>query len=192
MVRSSPRALVGLLASAAAVSAAPAAPRDANPGCTAASLGNFDWSIGEFVYNKSITFSTPAHQIASGVVQFNLTNPALAYPAVCEAYSTQLSDFFYGNIIYNCTSEGPETTTTFAFNAPAGTLDVNQTWTCSDKDPQYPDTFHYQGSVNLTLSCSESDYKNPDWQIGEIYSSNATACKQEGVTVTPYAAEAEA
>ncbi|KAL1900537.1 hypothetical protein Sste5346_002260 [Sporothrix stenoceras] len=191
MVRSSPRALVGLLASAAAVSAAPTA-RDANPGCTAASLGNFDWSIAEFVYNKSIVFSTPAHQIDNGIVQFNLTNPALAYPAVCQAYSTQLSDFFYGNIIYNCTSEGDETTTTFAFNAPAETLDVNQTWTCSDKDPQYPDTFHYQGSVNLTLDCTSDYYKNPNWEIGQIYTSNLTTCKQEGVTVTPYAAEAEA
>lgn len=198
MVRSSPRALVGLLAASAATASAATIPakaaRDANPGCTAASFGTFDWSIGEFVYNKSITFSTPAHQIDSGIVQFNLTNPALAYPAVCQAYSTQANDFFYGTQVYTCTvpEEDATTETTFTFNAPSGALNINQTWTCSDKDPQYPDTFTYAGTVNLTLDCTASYYKNPNWEIGQIYSNNSTACAQSDVTITPYSAEAEA
>lgn len=198
MVTSSPRALVGLLAaSAATLTSAAAVPvnaaRDSNPGCTAASFHDFSWTIGEFVYNKSITFSTPAHQIASGNVQFNLTNPALTYPAVCTAYSTQLSDFFYGNQVYECKTEGnPGTSTTFTFNAPSSTLNINQTWTCSDEDAQYPDTFIYAGQVNLTMECTTSTYQNPDWEIGQIYSSNFTNCKQSDVTVPPYQEEAEA
>ncbi|CAK7199778.1 hypothetical protein SEUCBS139899_002461 [Sporothrix eucalyptigena] len=188
--------LFGLAAAAASsVSALPHTPvvvRDDNPGCTADSFGDFDWTISDFVYNTSIVFSTPAHQIPNGVVQFNLTNPALTYTAVCEAYSTQLSGFFYGNIVYTCTEPSNETTTTFTFNAGTSELNVNQTWTCSDEDAEYPDTFTYAGAVNLTLDCTADSYQNPNWTLGEIYSSNTTYCSQDDIIITPYLATAVA
>lgn len=119
--------------------AAPLQIRDSNPGCQAASFNNFSWSIEDFDYHASYVFTTPAHQNSWGYVNFNLTNPALEYPAVCSASSSQLSDFFYGTMIYNC--ELPESSTTkatFDFSRPSGELNVNQTWTCSDTDPKYP------------------------------------------------------
>ncbi|ERS98852.1 uncharacterized protein SPSK_04578 [Sporothrix schenckii 1099-18] len=190
MVRSSPRALVGLLAASAAATASAAptvAARGDAPACVPPPAGTkYGWSIGEFVFNKSITFSTPAHQIDGGVVQFNLSNPSLAYPAVCAAYSSQLSEFFYGNIVYNCTTENPDTATAFTFNAPTGQLNVNQSWMCIDPDNgPYPTTFAYKASVDLTPACTSSSYKNPDWHMGEIYSSNTTACVQKDVTLLP-------
>ena len=113
--------------------------RDSNPGCQASSFGNFAWQVENFDYHASYIFTTPAHQNSWGYVNFNLTNPALEYKAVCSATSNQLSDFFYGTMAYNCTvPDGSTTKTTFDFSRPSGVLNVNQTWTCSDEDPQYP------------------------------------------------------
>ncbi|CAK7210379.1 hypothetical protein SBRCBS47491_000760 [Sporothrix bragantina] len=185
--------LFGLAAATAtSVSALPHAvtARDNNPGCTADSFGDFDWTISDIVYNTSIVFSTPAHQIPSGIVQFNLTNPALTYTADCKAYSTQLSGFFYGDIIYKCTEPSNSTATTFTFNAGTSLLNVNQTWTCSDEDAEYPDTFTYAGAVNLTMDCTKTSYQNPDWEMGQIYLANTSSCTQEDVVVKPYLATA--
>ncbi|CAK7568343.1 MAG: hypothetical protein SEPTF4163_006330 [Sporothrix epigloea] len=187
-----------LISLAAALVSAAAIPldnivRDENPGCTADSFGSFDWTVSAIVYNTSITFSTPAHQIPSGIVQFNLTNPALTYTAVCEAYSSQLTEFFYGNIVYSCTEPANATTSTkFTFDAGTSLLRVNQTWTCSDEDAAYPDTFTYAGAVNLTLDCTATSYQNANWTIGEIYSRNSTFCSQDDVTISPYLATAVA
>ncbi|CAK7214071.1 hypothetical protein SCUCBS95973_002022 [Sporothrix curviconia] len=170
----------------------PVLARDDNPGCTADSFNDFDWSISDIVYNTSIVFSTPAHQVPSGIVQFNLTNPALTYTAVCKAFSSQLSGFFYGDIVYTCTEPSNATSTTFTFNAGTQLLDVNQTWTCSDEDAEYPDTFTYAGAVNLTLDCSATSYQNPNWTLGEIFLQNTTYCTQDDVTITPYLATAVA
>ncbi|OAA65341.1 hypothetical protein SPI_02128 [Niveomyces insectorum RCEF 264] len=171
------------------------------PDCTANSFGDFAWTITGFQYNGSYIFSTPAHQVDNGVVSFNVTNPALPYPAVCLATSTQLEDFFYGNVVYNCTvpdeqeaaANGP-THTTFSFSVPTRELDVNQTWICPEgSDPTGPDGFQYAGRVTLPLTCAETNYSNPDWQVGEIYSSREVTCDTSGpVTVVPYQEEAEA
>lgn len=110
-------------------------------GCTSGSFADsFSWKLEAFNYHAAYTFSTPAHQIASGTVDFNLTNPALDETVACTAYSTQLSDFFYGNFNYKCSGlpQGSTSETTFAFNRPTGQLDVNQTWTCTDSDPKFP------------------------------------------------------
>jgi hypothetical protein len=115
-------------------------PRDDNPGCQDKSFNNFEWSVEDFDYHASYIFTTPAHQNSWGYASFNLTNPALTYKATCSASSNQLSDFFYGTVNYECTVPDPEspTGTTFSFNRPSGQLDLNQTWVCSDQDPQYP------------------------------------------------------
>ena len=126
-------------ASASAIPAHKVVARDSNPGCTADSFSSgFEWTISNVVYNTSIVQTTPAHQIPNGVVQFNLTNPALTYTAACVGYSTQLSEFFYGDIIYTCTEPSDATTTTFTFNAGTSQLNVNQSWVCSDESAEYP------------------------------------------------------
>ncbi len=116
--------------------------RDANPGCTSNSFGDFAWGLEGFDYHASYVFTTPAHQNSWGYVNFNLSNPALTYPAVCSAASDQLDDFFYGTQTFTCTLpdgvDSTTTSTTFEFNHASGLLNVTQTWTCSDADPQYP------------------------------------------------------
>lgn len=172
------------------VAAAPSgmSARDSStPGCTSVSYDEFSWDVEAFTYHASYTFSTPAHQIASGSVDFNLSNPALGEKVRCTAYSTQLNDFFYGNFNYDCAApEGSTSETTFAFSRPSGQLDVNQTWTCTDQDPQYPTTFHAYGSVDLDLNCTETNYKNPDWQLGEIYSSRVITCEPVTLPLKPH------
>jgi len=115
--------------------------RDASPGCTEASFGKFSWTVDNFDYHASYIFTTPAHQNSYGFLNFTLSNPALPSAAICSASSSQLSDFFYGNIWYTCNipDSGHEgTATAFAFNRASGQLDFNQTWSCSDEDAQYP------------------------------------------------------
>ncbi|KAI0200585.1 hypothetical protein F4808DRAFT_428377 [Astrocystis sublimbata] len=161
--------------------------RGGEKGCTAISFGDFSWTIEEFTYHRSYTFSTPAHQISGGQVGFNLTNPALEGKVTCQAYSSQLSDFFYGDFIYNCQApDGSLTETTFDWNSPASALNINQTWTCTDEDPQYPVTFHAFGSVNLTLDCKESNYQNPNWTLGETYSSRVIDCAPITLPLMPH------
>lgn len=112
--------------------------RDDTPGCQAASM-NLTWTVEDFDFHASYIFTTPAHQNSWGYASFNLTNPALAYKSACSAQSDQLSDFFYGTQIFTCSEpDGSTTKTTFDFSRPVNTVDVNQTWVCSDLDPQWP------------------------------------------------------
>lgn len=183
-----------LLALAGAVTALPAtipealAPRDNNAGCNNRSL-DFFWVVQDFQYNASYTFSTPAHQIDSGEVAFTLVNPALAYTAACTASSSQLQDYFYGNIIYTCTNGLPDRSavTTFSYSATAQYLTFNQSWTCSDTTPEYPATYHAYGAVNLTVDRWESTYQNGNWSMGQIYSTDLVQYKTTSdPTVLPY------
>ncbi|KAI1277743.1 hypothetical protein F5Y07DRAFT_84602 [Xylaria sp. FL0933] len=171
------------------VAAAPysLSPRDNYPGCTAISFGDFAWTIEAFTYHASYIFSTPAHQISGGTVDFNLTNPAFPEKVSCSAYSTQLQDFFYGTFNYQCAvPEGSSTKTSFSYSRPSGELNINQTWTCDDEDPQYPITFTGYGTVNLTLACNQTYYQNPDWQSGEIYSDRDISCAPVTLPLTPH------
>ena len=162
--------VVGLLAAGAA--AAPAAT------CSSLSQTDFAWSVTYLQYNTSIVFSTPAHQVDSGIIQFNVSNPAFpGKPATqCKAYSTRPNDFFYGDQVFTCsagTTEGG-LTTTFTYNAPAKSLALNQSWSCAGEQT----SFAYAGTVDLSsaLNCENTAYANPDWSIGEIYTSNITTC----------------
>ncbi|KAI0020872.1 hypothetical protein F4780DRAFT_779096 [Xylariomycetidae sp. FL0641] len=167
-------------------------PRDSNPGCQAASFGSFAWTVENFVYNASYIFTTPAHQNSWGYVNFDLRNPALAYDVACRASSSQLNDFFYGNVPYTCSSSSAAdnssstTETTFSYSRPSGQLNVNQTWVCSDRDPLYPTTFHAYGTANLSLSCTDETTNNPDWEIGQIYSDRQVDCKPVTLPLKPY------
>ncbi|KAI1174143.1 hypothetical protein F4777DRAFT_411635 [Nemania sp. FL0916] len=161
--------------------------RDSDPACASTSFGDFAWNVEDLTYHAGYLFTTPAHQVSSGSVAFNLTNPALVEKVSCSAYSTQLNDFFYGTVNYECASpEGSKTKTTFAYSRPSGQLDINQTWTCSDDDPQYPVIFRAYGTANLTLDCKESDYQNPDWHMGDIYSNRDITCDPVTIALTPH------
>jgi hypothetical protein len=134
--------LTSLLAFSSIAAATPVKLLARDGGCSDTSFHDFEWTIKDFDYHASYIFTTPAHQNSWGYVNFNITNPAVPFTVPCSAASSQLSDFFYGTQIYTCTlpedapaGAGP---TTFTFSRPSGELAVNQTWTCSDVDPQYP------------------------------------------------------
>ncbi|KAK3366279.1 hypothetical protein B0T24DRAFT_416640 [Lasiosphaeria ovina] len=158
-------------------------------GCTAASFGAFAWGVRGFDFHASYIFTTPAHQNSWGYASFNLSNPADGSVAACAAASSQLSDFFYGNLAYACTyPAGSDSggSASFDFDRATGALRVNQSWTCRDEDPQYPTTFTGYGAVNLKLDCTDTQYTNPNWTIGQIYSDREIKCSPVDVDVTPY------
>lgn len=143
------RIISALVAYAAYVSCTPIelVTRD-SAGCSETSFGDFEWSIQDFYYHASYTFTTPAHQNSWGYVDFNLSNPAVPdLLASCNAASNQLSDFFYGTMQYNCTFDGQvgepgPAPAKFTFSRPSGELDIEQKWVCRDQDPQYPSVPH--------------------------------------------------
>ncbi|KAK7723919.1 hypothetical protein SLS64_000250 [Diaporthe eres] len=120
------------------------ATRDYSAGCSETSFGDFEWTVQDFDYHASYIFTTPAHQNSWGYVNFNLSNPAVPdLLASCSAASSQLSDFFYGTMQYNCTFDGQvgqpgPAPAKFTFNRPSGEVVVDQKWVCRDQDPQYP------------------------------------------------------
>ena len=92
------------------------------------------WSVSDLFFSSSRIFTTPAHQNPWGQVSFNLTNPATNSVTACSAYSSQLSDFFYGTVWYQCANNNDTSVsaTYFRYDRPTGRLDLNQTWACND------------------------------------------------------------
>lgn len=60
------------------------------------------WTVSNFDFHASYTFTTPAHQNSWGYVNFTLENPAVDYKPICSAASSQLQDFYYGTQVYKC------------------------------------------------------------------------------------------
>jgi hypothetical protein len=148
-------------------------PRQDEPTCTDASMALTHWTVAGFDYHSSEIFTTPAHQNSWGYVNFTLSNGALDYSPICSAASNQLSNYFYGTMIYEC--ELPEEAggpATFTFNQPTGELRVNQTWTCPEEGAR----FMAEGGVVLDLSCHEQSWQNPNWTLGETYSTHFVTC----------------
>ncbi|KAI0481348.1 hypothetical protein GGR56DRAFT_672365 [Xylariaceae sp. FL0804] len=177
-----------MVAAFAGAAAGAAVPRDSNPGCQAASMGSFQWTVAGFAYNASTIYTTPAHSVNDATASFALENPALTYNSSCAAENDVLGGAFYGNQAYTCTepANATDTThTTFTFDSSTSLLSVNQTWECSDQDPQYPVTFTAYGSANLSLTCTENSTTNPDWQEGEIYSQMEKSCGPVTLTLKP-------
>ncbi|RCI08991.1 hypothetical protein L249_4990 [Ophiocordyceps polyrhachis-furcata BCC 54312] len=145
------------------------------PSCTSKSSSMREWTVSDFDYHASYTFSTPAHQIAGGFVNFTLSNPVLSYKLSCPATSSQLQDFFYGTMVYKCeTAAGSGDDATFTFNRPTGELKINQTWSC----PSEGSRFEARGGVTLNLSCRDTKWQNPDWKMGQIYSTHNVDCQR--------------
>jgi hypothetical protein len=85
-------------------------------------------------YSSSEIYSTPSHlAVHDATVSFNLTNSAVSYTARCTASSGQLTDYFYGNIVYTCeipAEAGAGAGATFTFDRPSDVFGVNATWSC--------------------------------------------------------------
>jgi hypothetical protein len=137
MLFHAPLALLPLLGLTATASPITFFRRDAAAeptGCSDISFKAMSWVARAFDFHASYTFTTPAHQNSWGYASFELFNPATQVSTHCEAASNQLSDFFYGTVAYKCN----DTRTTFDYSRPSNQLRINQTWTCTDRDPQYP------------------------------------------------------
>lgn len=168
--------LLSLLAVSAGVLASPTQTRGL--ACEKMSE-SFAWYVTGFQYNATEIFTTPSHQNDDGEIAFHVSNTALMQnqsSTGCFARSSQIPDYFYGNIVYDCIDprSSSYTNTTFAFNVPTGLLSVNQTWTCMDSGS--PTTFYATGAVNMTLDCTDESYKNSNWTLGQTYSNTSKAC----------------
>jgi hypothetical protein len=111
----------------------PRPPRDGK--CWKDVLG-LKWTVHSFDYYASYLFTNPAHQNSWGYVNFNLTNNIVPYTAVCEASSSQLTDFFYGTVDYTCIlqADAPAgAAVKFRFSRPSGQLDITESIICSEK-----------------------------------------------------------
>lgn len=167
--------------------------RQITPSCAAASSSDFYWTVENFEYRASWIFQNPAHQWASGNVNFSLVNLATDAKFVCAGGSSQLQDFFYGTQIFTCQGEG-DRRPTWTFSWPTKELKANETWTCSEgENPQYPDantTFTARGAVVLPLQCTDTGVvENPDWepnQPGNFYSTRYLNCDKVTVPMKAY------
>ncbi|GAB1313687.1 AA1-like domain-containing protein (Fragment) [Madurella fahalii] len=145
-----------------------------------------EWTVHGFDYHALYTFTNPAHQNSWGYVNFNLTNNVVPYTAVCGASSSQLTDFFYGNLDYNCVlpATAPAgSAVKFRFSRPAGQLDIEETIICSEKKTS--GTFVATGSTSFTLSCTDITNVTENWQPGMIYSSREVKCAPIDITFSP-------
>ncbi|KAF9880110.1 hypothetical protein CkaCkLH20_02064 [Colletotrichum karsti] len=155
--------------------AAPLVARD-EPSCGQKSGKVSEWTLTDFDFHASYIFSTPSHQNSWGYISFNVTNPVLDYAVSCGAASSRLNDFFYGEQVYQCKApDGESTATSFTFSRPDGAVTLNQSWTCND-DPQYPARYTAKGNAVADLKCEETSWQNPNWTIGQFYSTRDIKC----------------
>jgi hypothetical protein len=165
-----------LFASSVIALPSPAAPKPKPPPkpetCVSKSQKAGDWIVEDFDYHANYLFSTPAHQISTGYVNFTLSNPVLDYKSSCTATSTWLSEFFYGNIVYSCDVPIEGDKATFTYDHPAKNLRINQTWACAEEGGR----FDAEGGVKLKLDCKETYWQNPNWQPGQFYSTRLLEC----------------
>ncbi|KAK0632728.1 hypothetical protein B0T14DRAFT_560393 [Immersiella caudata] len=162
--------------------AAPAAAPSQTESCKDASFLHASWAVKGFRYHSLITYSTPSHPIATGFVDFNLTNVALPYTLSCSATSSQMSDFFYGNQWYLCTdSLGNDAE--FQFDKSSGRLDLQQKWACANDSP--PVSFMGKGTANVTMVCRTGRWQKQNWTAGETYSTEHTDCAPQDLTIMP-------
>ncbi|KAF2502308.1 hypothetical protein BU16DRAFT_521056 [Lophium mytilinum] len=170
------------IALAAIISSVFAAPTKREECCNDRSK-NPEWTVHGLDYHASYIFTTPAHQNSWGYVNFNLTNTAVDYTVACSGDSDQLSDFFYGNMWYTCQTAEGTPPAYFRYDRPTGRVDLNQTWVCPD--PQYPTTYGAYGNATKELTCTDTTWQNPNWTMGQIYSSRTVECNLVDLVVEP-------
>jgi hypothetical protein len=186
-------------------------PRPPHDGNCRKDVHGLQWTVHGFDYHGSYLFTNPAHQNSWGYVNFNLTNDVVPYTAVCEASSSQLTDFFYGTIDYACTlpADAPAgATVKFRFSRPSGQLDITESIICGEKKKYKAPfslssqlffwigirihlsvtlthnrrTFVATGSTKLALECTDTTTVTPDWTPGQIYSHREIKCVPVDVT----------
>lgn len=157
--------------------------RAADKVCTTKSASTIKWQIKDFDFHGTYEFTTPAHQNSWGVAKFTLENTGLSYKAECSGQASQLPDFFYGNVVYNCTVPAEDgeygDKSSFTFSKSDGGLLINQTWGCEPDGSKY----HGEGAVKLDLKCDEKEWKNPKWEMGQIYSRKDVTCAKVSAPV---------
>ncbi|KAF2396455.1 hypothetical protein EJ06DRAFT_240766 [Trichodelitschia bisporula] len=140
------------------------------------------FTLSNINYNSSMIYSTPAHlAVSEGYIDFDLENSAVPYTAHCSAYSSRGFGFFFGDQVYQCTV--PAGSASFTFSQPDGVFNVNETWTQEHghRSQDYLGT----GSGSITLDCSTVVYTNPNWTIGDIYSTTTETCQPGELTIKP-------
>ncbi|EGO51996.1 hypothetical protein NEUTE1DRAFT_53237 [Neurospora tetrasperma FGSC 2508] len=181
-------------------------------GCTNTSLHGFQWTVSDFHYSSSLTYTTPSHRINGATVRFNLTSNALPELNVyCDAYSSDFSDPFYGQRVYDCTtvvnstsgasdgSEGGEwggvsagagqIQTQFRYWKSSQSVEVRQTWACDDLEgPGNMAIFSANGtSAAQTPNCTFEEHQTPpaEWKNGDTYYWNVQACTLSEFSFAP-------
>lgn len=137
-----------------------------------------EWTVHDFSYHASITFTTPAHQIAKGNLKFTLSNPVLPYKVDCAAESLSYNGAFFAGNTYDCVvpkkyADGDEVS--FSYDSESGKLAINQTWSCRKEGGR----FMAEGGKKIKLDCDyKTTYQNKHWKVGEDYSRSETTCKK--------------
>jgi hypothetical protein len=90
---------------------------------------------------------------------FQFTNPATGNIANCSAAGPQITPNGIGSdptIWYDCVNGATSSTTrtSFQFEPTLVQLTINQTWSCTDKEPAYVKQLH---SSNALLSASNAE-----------------------------------
>ncbi|KAL5604260.1 hypothetical protein BROUX41_002238 [Berkeleyomyces rouxiae] len=160
-----------LLAATGAMGAA-LLPRQEELACVQPSANFEKWTITDFDFHWSKKYTNPAHGIIDGVVQFNLTNPAIGNPLQCKGHSTVWPNFFSGDQWIDC--EGTIVSSArFAFDNTASTLKINQAWLCDTSN------YNHTGFGDAVLACTTSGIQqNPNWVEGstELFSEEYFNC----------------
>ncbi|KAK3497431.1 uncharacterized protein B0T23DRAFT_402558 [Neurospora hispaniola] len=178
-------------------------------GCTNTSLHGFQWTVSDFHYSSSLTYTTPSHRINGATVRFNLTSNALPKLNVyCDAYSSDFSDSFYGQRVYDCTTvvnstlgasvgekeggvlaEGGRSQTQFRYWKSSQSVEVRQTWECDDLEgPGNMAIFSANGtSAAQTPNCTFEEHQTPpsEWKNGDTYYWNVQACTLSEFSFAP-------
>ncbi|KAK1779453.1 hypothetical protein QBC45DRAFT_411167 [Copromyces sp. CBS 386.78] len=167
---------------------------DLPAGCTNTSLHDMQWTVRNFHYSSSLTYSTPSHRLNGAEVSFNLTSNALPELKVyCHAYSTDYMDPFYGQMVYNCSTVtnptkggggevkgGLKTQFRYWKSGQAVEVEVKQTWECDDLEgPGNMAIFTGNGtSANQTPNCTFEEHQTPpaEWENGMNYYWNMQNC----------------
>lgn len=162
------------LTTALLATAALAAPTTSTDDCAAKAQAMKSWTLRNFNFNSSHVFTTPAHQFGNANAGFNLVNTVTQEERRCDAYSSRLAGWFYGDQVYQCkTLDGTQTPdTTFTFSMPEWTVKVNQSYECPGAITQYV----AEGGADLShqIRYYKTDFRNGGWTIspgGQIYQS---------------------
>ncbi|CCC07893.1 unnamed protein product [Sordaria macrospora k-hell] len=168
---------------------------DLPTGCTNTSLHDMHWTVSDFHYSSSLTYTTPSHRVNGATVKFNLTSNALPELNVyCVAYSTDYMDPFYGQRVYDCSTVINSTSggevkegfkTQFRYWKSIQAVEVRQRWECDDlaegpgNMPGNMAVFSANGtSANQTPNCTFEEHQTPpaEWKNGMNYYWNIQNC----------------